>query len=80
MRRFASLLALACLSCSSAGDDAAKEYDIVAKNGDSGDQCRAATKAADAYLAEQNVERYQHWKLIADSNCLHARVLRQSGL
>ena len=55
----------------SPGEAAEKEFEVVEKNSSStnGDLCQAARKVADAYLAEQNQEKYDWWKLRAGLKC-----------
>ncbi len=55
----------------SPGEAAEKEFEVVEKNSAStnGDLCRAARKVADAYLTEQDQEKYDWWKLQAGLNC-----------
>jgi hypothetical protein len=64
-----TFLTLALLGCTSAGDDAAKRYDIVAMDGDNAAKCAAARDAAAAYLKDQNQDEYRIWKLRSDVYC-----------
>jgi len=71
MRAMIALALLALTACSSAAKDAEKEYDMVAKNrlSTSREQCAAATKVSDAYLAEHDQQQYERWQRLAGSYC-----------
>ena len=53
-------LALAIAGCAK-GPDAEKQYNMVAKMGDSAQKCAAAQHVADAYLADRNEPEFQKW-------------------
>jgi len=70
MRTIAIVCLLLLASCKSAGEEAAKRYEIVEKSGGSPQElCDAGEEVAAAYLEEQNRTEYQWWRVKAGLNC-----------
>jgi len=68
------MLALLC-SCSSGIKDAERELHVIEKSGGtSSELCRAHKKVADAYLKAQDESGYKFAKMLADSQCLNAKL------
>lgn len=70
------LLCAALLSaCNSAAMKAEDEYAFLSRNNVSKSElCAAATKAKQAWAERQNQDKYEHWKVISDLDCLSARM------
>jgi hypothetical protein len=69
------LVGFAALSgCSqSEGERAEKQYEIVLKTYPTKrERCNEQRKVADAYLRDQNQQKYQMWDMEADTTCLDA--------
>lgn len=77
MRWVLVAVALALAGCSSAGQKAEREYEIVAKSGTDQQRCTAARKVADAYLAEEKTEAYNQWNVTANIYCQSAQLRAQ---
>ena len=71
---------LATQSGCSKGEKAEREFEIATENGSSEVRCREATKVANAYLSDENKEKYQDWRLRADINCLNAETEQRLGI
>ncbi len=54
-----------------------RNYEQAEKDGL--DTCADAKNIAAAYAREGEQEKYDHWKLNADSKCLHESTLRSIG-
>jgi len=79
--RLAGSMALAALaSCASQAESEAKQYAIVARSGSAVELCTHAGLVAQAYLAEQNEERYRHWKQQEAADCAPSRLQSDSAL
>jgi hypothetical protein len=72
-RRSLPVVFLAAACGSSAARDAEKQYEIASKSGTYSDVCATARRTADAWLAEGNQERFEHWRLTRDIYCETAR-------
>lgn len=71
MKKMIIVAALALAGCVSEAEKAEEEYRLVASTAiDRRDKCVAARKVEAAYLAEGNAKSYEHWNLIAASNCM----------
>ena len=74
MKRWILPAVLTLTACGqSAGEEAEKQYDIVARNeaGYSA-RCSAATRAKQAWLEERNETKYQLWQATAFADCSKA--------
>jgi hypothetical protein len=68
---------LAAASCSSRSEEAVRQLEMAERHGASPDEmCRRTRAVAEAYLQEQNEERYVWWNLMANSRCLNAQLAR----
>lgn len=61
---------------STSGDDlpavaAERRYEIVAAgSGSWRERCAAATAVKQAWLQEENADKYEHWSIVADGQCI----------
>ena len=70
MRALVLASGLLLAGCSSASDQAERQYQIVAKDeAAAGERCPKARAVADAYLKEQNTEKFHEAKVRADIVC-----------
>lgn len=79
MRRSVTLISLVLAACSSAGDEAKEEYEMVdAAQPDTIDgdyaRCDALRKVAQGYLSDKNNEEYQRAQLRASITCQNVRL------
>lgn len=77
MKKLIIIAALALAGCASEGEKAEAEYRIET----SGfvtveDKCRAARKVQQAYLSDQNQDKFRRWRLHADLACNDAALSR----
>lgn len=71
MKRLISIAALVLAGCASEAEKAEAEYEIVAERSiDGRGKCAAARKVEAAHLRAGNVESYEHWNLIASTDCM----------
>lgn len=68
MKWIAIGLAVITVGCSK-GPGAEKQYQMVAKTGDSAKKCAAAQHVADAYLADKNEAEFQKWTAQKAGDC-----------
>lgn len=52
-------------------EDAVEHYNIASQSGDHSKKCLHARIAAAAYLKTNSEAKYQHWKLIGQTECRH---------
>jgi len=78
MRWIIPVAAIFLAGCSqSAGEKAEAEYRIARSAGvDSAEACRFEGRIRDAYLSDQNDEKYKHWRRVAASTCIDADLDR----
>ena len=79
MRRVVVTMAMVLASCSSAGRQAEKSYELASESGNAADRCDAATKVAVAYRDAGEPELYQKWRQKQDDDCLMARMAGSSA-
>lgn len=75
--RFKAVILVAGLlgACNSAAMKAEDDYEFLSGSGASkAELCAASTKAKEAWAERQNKEKYEHWKLVSDVNCLSAQI------
>ncbi len=69
-------LALLLCACSSPGDKAADEYEMMTEMATMPDEtCAKAREVADAYLQSQDRDGYKKWRITADLECARADLL-----
>lgn len=77
MRKLIFIAALALAGCKSEGERAEAQYEIETSGFVSeDDKCVAARKVQQAYLADQDEEKFRRWRLTADIQCNRADIER----
>ena len=79
MRRVVVTMAMVLASCSSAGRQAEKSYELARESGNASDRCDAATNVALAYRNAGESEQYQKWRQKQEDDCLMARMAGASA-
>jgi uncharacterized protein YcfL len=70
----APLLLVACGSRDSEAVSAEKQYQLVADSGTAADKCAAAGRVADAWLKQENREKYDLWRSRRTADCTEAQL------
>jgi outer membrane biogenesis lipoprotein LolB len=78
MRWFVPVAAILLAGCGqSAGEKAEAEYRIARESGVTSDQaCEFETRIRDAYLSDENREKYDRWRIAAATSCNEAALER----
>jgi len=77
MRWIFPIAAIFLAGCQSEGEQAEAEYRIETSGFVTvDDKCRAARKVQQAYLSDQNRDKFRRWRLHADLHCNEAALSR----
>jgi hypothetical protein len=80
MRRLMFVPAILIAGCTSATDQAEREYAIVNKSGDASEVCRKGRDVAEAYLQAGDADRYNARKVEVSIDCQGRTLDEQAGI
>lgn len=77
MRKAIIIAALALAGCQSEGEKLESEYRLARESGVTSEQaCEFESRIRDAYLRDENKDKYQRWRVAAGATCNRADIER----